>query len=548
MKMKKMFKFFMCAAIMAAGFVGCSNEEVNPNPDPKGGGDETIVEEPTYATFNFVVDGAPLTRTNLTSDANENGTITSIRLLIYGADNASFCEYDTIVDVTSPDTKTATVLVRSGNKRLLVIANTKGKSFDTQLQTLRPNASIVPGTIDFTTFLGQHNLYDFGLATPAAFQSTPGSAPDGIYLTVANANLVPTAPTGSHLVYSNSLADTSCVRYLQPKISYNDSRNASGNDAANNHFIIYLQRTVAKVGVYYRGPSSVVTKDLTGTLTNLQYGVRRINRAVALFQRLESNGTPIAPYYNVFDQMFATNDAALKLAATYAPYYYLGSASELNNPLSISTTAPGSYAIPTNYYVTENSSNTALRGNVTYAAISGVYMLQAPNNLVVSAVTNYDAGTQAFAVTRIAQPTGTFYRLKDVVVNGVSYEKGNVPAGTLFTTSTSIDSVLFAMQHNTLNGFSTTNINDDFKALKQTYTGGVCYYRLNLGEGNGEDKNVYIKRNLHYKAAITGFSKIGEPTVDDLDKDPDTPISAPTNVTAEIVVLPWRVATSEDDV
>lgn len=29
--MKKVFNFFMCAAIMAAGFVGCSNEEIDPN-------------------------------------------------------------------------------------------------------------------------------------------------------------------------------------------------------------------------------------------------------------------------------------------------------------------------------------------------------------------------------------------------------------------------------------------------------------------------------------------------------------------------------------
>ncbi|MDR2139748.1 MAG: hypothetical protein LBP50_09400, partial [Tannerella sp.] len=52
--MKRMFKFFVSAAFLAAGITGCTSDGEGPGPKPVDP-DEVVEGIPTYATFNFVV-------------------------------------------------------------------------------------------------------------------------------------------------------------------------------------------------------------------------------------------------------------------------------------------------------------------------------------------------------------------------------------------------------------------------------------------------------------------------------------------------------------
>jgi hypothetical protein len=70
------------------------------------------------------------------------------------------------------------------------------------------------------------------------------------------------------------------------------------------------------------------------------------------------------------------------------------------------------------------------------------------------------------------------------------------------------------------------------------YFQGLCYYRLNIGEGS--PLAAYVKRNHLYKANITKFTNIGVPNIDDLDDTPEKPIGEQTFVTATITVAPWQ--------
>ncbi|MDR1980461.1 MAG: Mfa1 family fimbria major subunit [Tannerellaceae bacterium] len=564
MKMKKMFKFFMCATIVASGFVGCSNEEV-VNPNPVGPDGVEVSGEPTYATFNFLVDGKPLgspaTRNTLTSDqgedANNAPNITSIRLIIFGMDATSPCEVDTIVTVSSGTINTsATSLLISGKKRILVIANTDGKTFDNQLKALKP-ASGQPVTYgDFIKAAdGAKNLYDLGVVSGGEFKAAPTLAdkPVGVHLNISGNEFVGTGK----MVYSNSLADTSCVRILAPGISATDSKNATGDATARalkNQFDIYVQRTIAKVNVHYsKSPTSKGTKDSiatidkSGMLSDFTWGVRNLNRAVGLFQQLDPAvvGKPIAPYYNVFD---GKDDAFMKNLDSYAPYYYQGTDTEVNNAFNIGGIGTNSY------YITENANNRSVKGNTTYAAIKAKYT---PNVDIITIPGSYDKSVNKFtgvvtqdAATALLSTGGTFYRLTDIIVNGKTFFNGSITAGALFASYDSIKKVVYAMEKEetdtyVASGYTPTGV---YAALIETYNGGACYYRLDLGEVSGSSKKRYIVRNYLYRADITGFSKIGSPSLSNLDKDPQTPNDEETNVTAKIYVLDWTTVNAGGEV
>lgn len=521
--MKKTFKFFMVAAIVAAGFVGCSSEDVGPTPDNGGGngnGDKEVVEGiPTNATFEFI--SSMGTKSSLLGDASESDEITSIRLLVFQNNTTGVgqCEADTIIPVSGGNRKSATVLVSSGSKKILVIANTLSRPYDTQLQNLKGQTLSYFLAKNATTHM---SLNDYNIGTSAI-----GTTPTDV-------NLSQLVENGKRL-FSNSLADSSCVKQLVPSISASQSAAGVAGEA-HNFFKIYVQRAVAKVVVFSSaGTSSAVpTVDGEGTLTNLTYGVRNLNRAVALFQIPNASDKPEAPFFNAFD---ATSAADMALLSTYAPYYYRGTVGELDKVLSTGTSS----APATAYYIPENANNTAVNGNTTYTAIRARYTAGA-NRIITS--THFDKnGLNKFdeAIVETTTNSGQFYRIlgKDATAGNLINSIGNgfVKDGSLFRTQSAAHEAAFWVENPTASAYNSSYTLQNIKI--QEYTDGYCYYRLNINQKVGTFTNEYVKRNLHYKLKITAFNTLGDPTVDDLDKNPEKPIDEPTHITAEIEVLPW---------
>ncbi|MDR1676049.1 MAG: hypothetical protein LBR86_06240, partial [Tannerella sp.] len=125
--MKRMFRFYVCAAILAAGFTGCTSDGEGPGPKPPVDASDVVEGIPTYATFRFQVSGEDLSGRALTGDAggdSESTKVKDVRLLIYNAKDS--CEVNEIVTGGDPiwgstnAPKSKTVRVTSGNKKIFV--------------------------------------------------------------------------------------------------------------------------------------------------------------------------------------------------------------------------------------------------------------------------------------------------------------------------------------------------------------------------------------------------------------------------------------------
>jgi hypothetical protein len=155
--MKKMFKLFMCAAVVAAGFTACS-EEVNPiNPEP----DET---ETAILTVNF--------KNPTTYAADNNATdaeckVNNVTIFLFNA--AGVCKVNTTLDMTqvgngtNPNEYTARIEVPLGRHSVFAGVNlTKGsaeKMVETLIKSYGFDLPVDLGPKDAPTIAGIQELY-----------------------------------------------------------------------------------------------------------------------------------------------------------------------------------------------------------------------------------------------------------------------------------------------------------------------------------------------------------------------------------------------------
>ena len=337
---------------------------------------------------------------------------------------------------------------------------------------------------------------------------------------------------------------------LKTGITYEDSRDdANAGDPDFNNFDIDVYRAVARVRLGYASSSVLAVSDGLGTLqaTSLQFAMRNINRQVNLFQWFNNadagpTAWPQAPFYNEF-ATWSTTDLGNK--ELYRPYYYNGYT--MGKVLDVYSTSPavGDYVI-----VTENTNALPRIGNTTYARIDAVFLPAAGK--VVTAFT-YDNVNSRFALgatvntSAITTPT-TFYKLNiefaGLTASGTFAD--NLPA-VLFTDPDLASKAAYCIENGYDTGWTSgwTSSNDK---LLNTYTGGMCYYRLNIRQTVPEVYAYGVKRNYSYNSNITKFSTIGVSTADELEEYPETPLGELTHVTATINVIPWIEVDQTDDI
>jgi hypothetical protein len=502
--MQQTIKYLMCAAILAAGFTNCTKEIID---DGKGNGNNGEGAS-TYATFNFVINGATTKATDMTLDKDEDSKVLDIRLIIFKTGSTTTCEvneaYDS--DTNTPTnnswdkTKSKTVQLTSGKKRIFVIANTQKQAGVKALLD-----SIKVGTTTISQFYDI--AYDLG--------RTLGKMSELV-------------DVSKGLVMSNAISTNSAFD-LKGGIGLEESRKGG---AEQNNFKINIQRAVAKTAVWYDGAAVLETTDKVGKLSDLKYAIRNVNRALYLFQKFSSDmadpttSIPYAPYYNLpigttverYDSLY------------YKDYKFI----------AVSSTSP---AGGKKAYVTENTSEVQRNATTTYAAIEAVLLPK--KNMIVESC-KYNELTHSFnsVTTNAADATTatTLYRLVNVG------KSTGMTSNIFFKDKTLAYKVAYCISSNKESGFDVNNSQqidslkwDDAegKGYIVEYDGGKCYYRLNLGEGNGSEFNPGLKRNHEYLAKITSFSGPGVPNLKDLDKDPEKPIGQKTHVTATIEVTPW---------
>jgi hypothetical protein len=539
--MKKYSKFFAIAAVVAAGLIGCSKEA----PDNGGQGSQVTEGSPTYATFTFEPESGPGTRAGL---SNDNGTLqdvaslTSVRILVYAhnASNTGVCEVDTIITTSGSSTKSATVKTTSGQKRILIIANTHtGAVGSTPVERVPTFGYQVGSTLNsLVTTLATN-----GTTSSDLVLGSPGlpitAAPTSTKLT--DLSLSKVVPGGTeNFIFSNSMADSSSVKTLVGDIGKGDSESATPEKTTptqtqpKNAFTIFVKRTVAKVNMKYDG-SSWDTADGKGTLATAKWGVRNQNRATAIFQGTLLGEKPQqASFYDLVGTVLT--GTALNDTNSFKPYWYSsGGTPEIN--IDLNNTDNKSYYIP------ENVVKNAVTGNVTYIAFSAQYKPKA--GTAIATIQNDDSKFGISATTPNATDySGTFYKLSVVSPTGAAYlnqfGRGYLQDAQLYTDLETVHKVAYLLNNGGLIGSWTSSYRlpaNDPNFRIETFAGGLCYYRFNLTTNS--TTAYYVNRNYAYAGRVQGFAGLGKSALDSLDLNPGTPLAVETHVTATIQVIPW---------
>ena len=561
--MKKNFKTILMSmlALATLSLGSCSKEDVTVPIDPSN---PPVVEGiSTYATFSMKIEGASASsRAGMVTAPETDNAVTSIRILVF--DDADGIPVRKLVanmeaDAEALAAKKISFSTTSGKKRFFVIANnpatsTPGDAFS-KIRDLKVGDPI-------------ETLY-------AIYTNPTDDAP--VTTTTEFDALVTTGA-----LFMSSGASGLSKFTLAPGITPEQSTN--GVDATTNSITIKIKRSVAK------GSIALVAKDGTDITAGIpinggvysldkeeiKFGVRNINRSVNLIQQFENDITndadeneppvknirPYAPYYNTFNGIDSP---------AYENYYYGGYPIAGVDAKAVNAVAFAGTPTRTSVYFTENSNNKATRGNVTYFGISakvksivatsfsdGIAFNQV-KNLFLSEKPAVDvayAGEDFYVIRtlhpdiKLMEADGTTESSRYVFMDKVkaaaaAYEifsriENFLPAAItkeLFAAAFAVDGAGYDDPIFADNNF-------DIKKHFGIYTGGMNYFRLNITEiADNVNKDVFnmVRRNHNYVATITGFSKLGEPTEEDLDRDPDKPVDQQsTSVTATIVVQGWH--------
>jgi hypothetical protein len=405
--------------------------------------------------------------------------------------------------VTGPNTwkehTSKTVQLTSGKKRIFVISNAeKRDSIRKKLESIKEGITTLDQFYEIVYPLGKINAQ--GLENIDRLKELINST-DGY-------------------VMSNSLSNTSLFD-LQGGIGFDESRTGG---ADKNNFRIDVQRAVAKVSVLLKDEDVLKTLDKVGVLKNPKYTIRNVNSSVYLFQKFASDNVdpgvitniPRSPFYSLPEK------------SHYDSIYYKG----FNFvDMGTATNAP-------KVYVTENTSENPRNATVTYAAVQAAFL---PRKEMIVESFSYNELTHAFSAVKspAAELTNatTLYRLVRI---------GNstgLAANVYFTNKDKAYEAAYYIKYNKKEGFDSSKYDelnwDGTNGYIVEYNGGLSYYRLDIGANINDAMTVGIRRNHAYAASITSFSGIGEPKLEDLDRDPDKPIGQKTHVTATIHITNW---------
>ncbi|MDR0538363.1 MAG: Mfa1 family fimbria major subunit [Tannerellaceae bacterium] len=513
--MKKNLLSFLFAAVAAAFLSSCSVKETpvsieEETPEP--------TSDATYMTLDVNIEGE--TKAPLTSDENETSDIAKIRLLIYAhaGDNSGICEIDT--NLTTTSTRTSSLKVSPGAKRIFVIANEPGVNSFLSGQVGRALTDLI-GTKTETSG-NKLFLHEIDFGTPL-LAGTPPAA-----LTALNYSSIVTPK----MVFCNSQATSSSIFTVLPDISLEESQSETA-DASKNHFTIPVQRVVAKVTVNNVAASmNINAESLSGGLSNLFWGVRNQNRAVALFKETGADGKVRSPLYNVLAGLDLTN------VTIYKPYWWTGDQTGVEINLTVNAEGDEERY----YYVPENVFGTM--GNSTYIAAKASF-IPAANNLVKSIAYDEEDGVVQ-SITSIEKGTttapATFYRINpaSLASSGVNYSSlGSYSdiEGLVFAKQDDATLIACMLEHSGSPALWTAGYTPE-KLKIDTYTNGVCYYRFNISDNTDGG----LLRNKQYLGRITEFTKLGFSRPDELDEIP-TVAQSSTHASATILILPWETVT-----
>jgi hypothetical protein len=533
MKMKKMFKLLMCAAIVAAGFTACSEEVTPIDSNNPGGTDGPVVKgEQTNATFSFKLSGtAPSTKT-VNPASFENTNVTEFRVLIFDAEDGDKLEIDTartIANNAPLADSLLTIPLISGQKKIFVFANA-GTTAAAMTSNSTPS---IPAKGSITTLGDINGAYSFVTGSTGPFTDIPGMH-----------SLYPTAAAGKFF-FSSSVRDA--VKGLTAGVSAADSKDPDNS----NYITISLDRPVAKVAITKRATSgpdaptnTIITQDSAGVIltmpvanNSVKYKFYTVNVAMYPFQK-GTNTQIETPWY---EPTAPIDPLSLN--------HYADALGSGSNADILVASRSGDPTAASFYYIPENNPNIKMKGNTTFAAVEAIFLPTKHHHVVLNATStagvNYNESQGFFTLTVSGDDLTTASDMYRYKVEGTP----GLPGNTLFAGPDAVKLARKIYYHLENPSIAPKGIDDtdysgvtDGQLLKYfvKYTGGKAYYRLDVGEESGSNQYDYtIKRNYYYDAEIIGFKQLGEADPLDLKHPENEVLKGATNLTVHIIISDW---------
>lgn len=254
---------------------------------------------------------------------------------------------------------------------------------------------------------------------------------------------------------------------------------------------ITVSRGAAKVQLQYDATKVTQNQDLKGVFSEPKYLVAQMNTKMFLPRKdyeLTPNGADGEP-----NQVDGNNDHTFDHLTT-VPADMTAAKAAVN---------PWDNAFANSFYTAENVNEAPTTGNTTFALVQLKYT---PDNSEI----------QGSNTTLTA---GTFYVLRKT--DGTNL---------IYADNTEAQTAQQSVAGSTV----------------KTYTGGLCYYRVNLRDITKTvlKEKYCVLRNNYYKINITQINSLGGNSTTDpeviVPTDPDTPLETETHISANILIAPWN--------
>lgn len=499
--------FVMGIAMLA--FSACNDELVPEGGVNEGPGAGSDSNEPTYVTIRYSLPGntrAVGTRAVGSGDGEVGGDnnvtkIQNYQVLIFNA-TTKVLEHNEIVELTGNSQTTPpakSILSTPGDKKMYVLANIKG--ITAIYDKIKPEVFAAKG---------RHSTLDSLMKMRYA---------GGLRA------LVPAAG------YAMANSDSASTFKFLPNVTEADA-------PTKNNFTFNLINMAAKVGIAYENAATLQVGDI-GQISSLKYVLRNIAKESFFIQK-----SPIQGCYYSWTPAAGDKGDASKWAANFkVPAWSDGSDAADKGTIDIAV-KPASGAFASKWSLaSENVNANPVIGNSTYAAIRGTFTAK----LIVDAVSWNDL-TKKVNLTDVAGTTGdTFVRILDNTY-------ADVPVGTFFKDSDLAKEALAMAKHK-----KAQPTPDEKNAFVEgthfsTYTNGYCWYRMNIGSGDGANTIVGVERGRSYSATINSITGVGQNSEDKLDgsdtgggNTPDLPLDQNTYLDVTIKANGWEETTQSGD-
>lgn len=494
--------FVMGIAMLA--FSACNDELVPEGGVNEGPGAGLDSNEPTYVTIRYSLPGntrAVGTRAVGSGEGETGGDnnvtkIQNYQVLIFNA-TTKVLEHNEIVELTGNNQTTPpakSILSTPGDKKMYILANIKG--ITAIYDKIKP---------DVFAPKGQHSTLDSLMKMRYA-----GALRD----------LVPS--TG----YAMANADSASTFKFLPNVTEADA-------PTKNNFTFNLINMASKVGIAYKDAATLRVGDI-GQISSLKYVLRNIAKESFFIQK-----SPIQGCY--YSWTPTDKGDASKWAVNFkVPVWSDGTDAPSKGTIDIAE-KPASGAFAAKWSLaSENVNASPVIGNSTYAAIRGTFTPK----LIVDAV-SWNILTSKVNLTDVAGTTGkTFVRILDNTY-------ADVPVGTFFKDSNLAKEALAMAKHKKADPTDAEKNVFVEGTHFSTYTDGYCWYRMNIGSGDGANTIVGIERGNSYSATINSITGVGQNSENKLDgsdpsggNTPDLPLDQNTYLDVTIKAKGW-VETSQ---